>query len=101
MAARYQIAMSAITMTATGAALPDHRRTNVERERGIASLVIGMAGPQALPDPVGDLQKFRRLPDVERTVAREIAGNDVENFSRTRRHHHDPGRQEHGLRDRV
>ena len=69
---------------------------------GSASVVIGMPGPQALADAVGDGEELGRLADVER-CGRAARSQSITSLdaARARRHHHDPRGQEHRLGDRV
>src|SRR5580698_11359648 len=108
-AATYQIAINASTITTTGA-----KRTTVGCQRISAGraaenvplvtealLVIGMTRAQARAHALRDLEEFRRLANFQRTVAREIATDNVDDPSRPRRHDDDLGRQEHRLGDGV
>src|SRR5437016_1923124 len=102
-AAKYQITINAATMTTTGPALPARKRRQGEtaRRRESVSLVIGMPGAQTGANPMGDLDEFRRIANLQRAVFREIAGDHVDDAAGTRRHDHDLGRQKHRLGDRV
>src|SRR4051812_12587042 len=104
-AATYQITMSARIVVASGA----WRSTRGWRARGAVArsgsaselLVIGMSRTQAGTDALGNPEKFRRLADLQRAVARKIAIDDIDDAAGPRRHHHDPARQEHRFRDRM
>src|ERR687897_2784056 len=101
-APRYQSATIASTTTVTGPALPSGARAAGRARRLSASVVIGMAGPEALADPVRDLQEVRRLADLEPALAPERARvDDVDDAARPRRHHDDLRGQEHRLGDRM
>jgi len=54
-----------------------------------ALVVVGMAGTQALPDTMRELQELRRLADIERALVSEVAVDHVDDPSGPRRHHHD------------
>src|SRR4051812_46709669 len=104
-AATYQIATSANTTVATGAMRTSSGWPRKARRRGagraIALFVIGMPRAQAGANAMCDLEEFRRLADLQGTLARKIAVDDIDDAAGPRRHHHDPGRQEHRLGNRV
>src|SRR3984957_492250 len=107
-AAMYQTTIRTSKMISTGArsAIQRGHRNRCGASACEASLVagvllvIGMPRAQSRAHALGDLQKRRRLADFEGAVAREIAGDDVDDAAGPRRHHHDPGRQEYRLGDR-
>src|ERR1700741_4976331 len=104
-AAKYQIAISARTTVMSGAfrATSGWLQKGAERRRGRASalLVIGVPRPQPGANPLRYLEEFRRFPDLDRPVGREVAVDDVDDAARAWRHHHDLAGEEYGLGDRV
>src|SRR5262245_374652 len=108
-AAAYQITTMASTIDATGRVWPAATRATSERRRSAlrhtpwtaVSLVIGVARLQTFAHAVGDLQEFGRLADIESSVTRKIAADDVDNPAGSRAHHHDLRGQEDGLGDRM
>src|SRR5579872_3519581 len=104
-AATYQTAISTRTIVTTGAKRSTSGccRKRPLRSAGKASvlLVIGMPCPKADPNPLRNLQEFRRLTNFQRAVARKIAVDDIDDAAGSRRHHHDLGGQEHRLGNRV
>src|SRR5471032_1839851 len=106
--ARYQTARMIAAIVATGSSAPrrtpDHtcaKGVMVPVAASRALVVVGMAGTQALPDTMRELQELRRLADIERALVSEVAVDHVDDPSGARRHHHDQRRKEHGLRDRM
>src|SRR3982750_4326410 len=65
------------------------------------SILIGMPRAQGLADAVRDGEEFRRLANVELALARQVAIDHFENAPRPRAHHHDAGREEPPLGNRV
>src|ERR1700716_4238083 len=104
-AAMYQIAISAKTMVTIGA----QRSTSgccrsicdLDTGRASALLIIRVPRPQPNAHALRDLQKFRRLADLQGAVARKVAVDDIDDPARPRRHHHDPAPQKHRFGNRM
>src|SRR5271155_1240181 len=102
-AATYQIAISATTITTTGADRTTAGCQLICAGLAVAKalLVIGMTRTQPGAHPLRDLDEFRRLAKLQCAVARKIAGDDIDDPPRARRHHDDLGRQEYRFGNRM
>src|ERR1700722_400397 len=83
---------------------PDHicaKGVMVSAAASRALVVVGMAGTQALPDTMRELEELRRFADIERALVAEVAVDHVDDPAGPRRHHHDQRRKKHRLRDRM
>src|SRR6516162_2159122 len=98
-AATYQLAISGISTASTGAcrASAGCRLGALRRGKESALPVIGMSGAKAHANPLGDLDELRGLANLERTLARETAFDDIDDAAGPLRHDDDPGGQEYCL----
>src|ERR1700737_4775556 len=100
-AARYQRATRGSMSVRTGAC-----RVRTECRPGTANagtlsalFVIRMPRAKAHTNTLGDTDEFRRLAELQCTLAREIALDNVDDAARPGRHHDDPGRDKHRFRN--
>src|SRR5262245_57844655 len=86
-AAKYQITTMAKIRVRTGRALPSNALEIIRGRGSTISKVIGMTGAQSVADAMGDVQERLGVADVECAIGRKVAIDDVDDATRTRRHH--------------
>lgn len=92
--------MIASTITTTGAYRPiaGCHLTATGRANEIALLFIGMSSAKPGAYALRNLDEFLHLTKFEPALAREVAGDDVDDPSLSWRHHHDLARQKYAFR---